>query len=1838
MLRNLPENYFYDDLPKFIVDLDQRKLIQAVVGGFQDRVADLRSTAGWFENLNSPQPAPLTCVFATYVGDAGNLITRTLDVLPDTPSDPVALVAWAAAQMEVDAARVTSVTVGTDLLRQVGVDTVQLLARSLGATLYAGPAGELEADAIARRERAMATYFPRLKTKGVARSFATVAKLAGFDDAAMTPLWGRLSPRVANDVGAAANAPDFVARPDYVPSERLPDLTGDYDPQDFTDGAFYQYASPPLSLDPASDSFYTSAVGDSPFFRLVQVAGTVAHPLAGTYSLAGGAPELTASVLLDSGTVLSGLMAQALVPGSSFNGLPIVVTGNGTTRTISAFGPLSSLKYRTSYFDVGAYVLSPGTISVTPNADLEANPDLVPPAGVAPAPWRPWSGGSQPAPTVTLWPEKVEVSGTVAPTPLVQAPAGMPQVDVDTMQGDATRVFGYVEEVRAATRFPRRKVFGPLARDPATFAPYPQYYDLGFGAGTFAGTLASPQAPYGDYTASFAVLVGGVPFEISSEAVTPTLYRFGGSVSGGVVTGEYDFVSGTYVAVMEAGFSGTLRAEWLVTDTGTIRPEPLSGQPRSYEARPETEVSMDGWNLATEDDYPWRRLMRAGGEVVAPDYFRPFGGDPSPTTVGQEARVVDDAGVAWGLRVLDLDNSRTPFRVRVVPLEGDDASMPTRPCLGVKEAVGLAEVRLVSEELLVAASCWVPARFDDLTAWWPLTEHPDSALAVHDATAYPDPVAPWLRPSHRVWAPFRGWGLSLPVGVNVGSTADRAVGDELTGGIYLQQGVLQPNPETFAQWGPVLLGIGTDGFVATAGQADGVSSVSTAFIPFSGTQAYVFASLTKSLLSLGAGSPYASPTVVSSAGTFAPGSDTHVTLFGAQGVSYVQDFSLWAATRGADDLAPVRNPQVLALSTGETLPWVASVRGDRYSLEILDSGFVVTSAGTTAGTRPTPEWPYQGYVERYAGDGQFVGDERFKLVGLGGAQVVPARIPLGIQGPEVEGWGRVVLAGTTGDLPGFTPVWQGTLTGMPPLTNFNAAEDRAYILADNGTTVYRVGIDDLGSGPEFTVSLPLRHRPAAEMVSFVNPALEGFEQPTDAVSLLASPLHRLSVAGNGTTGTVYEAAWAGSMDTPPLYLYNQSQVRSSQANAFTAWLNPNAFGQGLGVAALQSNGQMSFEVADGLPAGFYRIAVDAGNVGTVDDAFAGFDVEFSLQGSAGPATVFTATLLPTGAGASPRGLTLIEFTLATALSAPWVLEIDWTNDRDVPSRGQVRQLAVFGFEIRRLAPVLYQVTLDPLAITSVGTVVFVPTALPAGAWVGALNSFGTIATYTHESVAYSTTLGLDAYNDNRQPLSNGLTGSTLGRVEDLQVLNPLALPDAAPPTAPTLSGLTVSPLGALSQGEDVVFSVTATGTNLGYVWNLWSSGTVATRVPQVATTLSQGGNLEVVVTAVDDLGQVGVASATFPVQGAPSLQLLLATVNNQPLPYVTDLMAFAADPGALPLAYSWASGGTVVGSTGTVVGYPVTAQQDLVLTVTNSAGLSAVGTLPLYGSPNRGPTVSIADFPASARSQVPLSQTLDFAAVVGDPDGRGIASVIFSFWDSTTITATLTPMPGFGATYYATAVKMVPSIAAPGPGLFSVTATDADGFTGSASGIVILEANAAPVIQYAQPVNPGVAAGQIASFEALAIDLQGDTIDYRWDFTSIGVTLYGANVDVDTTGLSVGTIISGLLTVSDNFGAEAQATFTGCAIYGSRLQPIGLSVGSGNYTQGLSVVITSPDSNVAIRFTLDGTDPADISSGSAYGGAVNIPYVAGKTVQLHARSFLTGSAPSPLASASYTFI
>ncbi len=139
------------------------------------------------------------------------------------------------------------------------------------------------------------------------------------------------------------------------------------------------------------------------------------------------------------------------------------------------------------------------------------------------------------------------------------------------------------------------------------------------------------------------------------------------------------------------------------------------------------------------------------------------------------------------------------------------------------------------------------------------------------------------------------------------------------------------------------------------------------------------------------------------------------------------------------------------------------------------------------------------------------------------------------------------------------------------------------------------------------------------------------------------------------------------------------------------------------------------------------------------------------------------------------------------------------------------------------------------------------------------------------------------------------------------------------------------------------------------------------------------------------------------------------------------------------------------------------------------------------------------------------------------------------------------------------------------------------------------------------------------------------------NLTSIGATYYGGNIAVDTTGLGVGASITGSLQVSDPYGGVQSVTVPACVIYATALKPIGLSISTGTYAQGVSVQIVTPDAGATIWYTLDGTDPGFSSTAVAYGGAVNIAYQPGQSVVLNARSFLSGAAPSPLATAMYTF-
>jgi hypothetical protein len=184
----------------------------------QERISDLRSYVSKFELLYDPSAQfPETdvdnCVIVAYFTDEGVATTRSLPIvystpLPanyDTPAEwDAAILEWVCTETELEASKVSSVTLDNDPLKSVDTNTLQYLAATVGAVLYKTPTTD-PALSLAEQRRVLYGYFPRLKIKGTARSFTTLGQLLTFSDVKMTPLWGRVSPRLPKDVGNVIN-------------------------------------------------------------------------------------------------------------------------------------------------------------------------------------------------------------------------------------------------------------------------------------------------------------------------------------------------------------------------------------------------------------------------------------------------------------------------------------------------------------------------------------------------------------------------------------------------------------------------------------------------------------------------------------------------------------------------------------------------------------------------------------------------------------------------------------------------------------------------------------------------------------------------------------------------------------------------------------------------------------------------------------------------------------------------------------------------------------------------------------------------------------------------------------------------------------------------------------------------------------------------------------------------------------------------------------------------------------------------------------------------------------------------------------------------------------------------------------------------------------------------------------------------------------------------------------------------------------------------------------------------------------------------------------------------
>lgn len=826
--------------------MDERGLIQAVCGGYQARLEDLRSYGKkmqlFFSVYGLPDPEN-NVVSVVLTSQQGRVYKRSLDITDDTPpaSNNTALRQWAAVQLGLEESTLGVVQYDRDLLRLVDTSTLEYLAASVGAILYQS---SLVADQRVANQQLVDTYFPRLKIKGTAQSFNVLGRALGFDDVRVTPLWSRMSPRRPEDVGNPVNDPDYLSYPEFYPRQQVSVL---YDPLAVRDGPFYGWSGT-CSNGTASTSYYTSAInGFNPWVQVIALGsianGTATHVAAGSYTLASGAPNLNAYVEPTD----SSFRFEALVEGAAMNGVVVTVGTfgyNGTDRTVTIYDRLSSVKYRSSYFDLGLTVDIDraeevfGTQPASRNPDIASGhytPDGV--SGTAVSPYRAWRTGSISVTTLTqdFYTETVVSAGTVVVRPRVQSAGTNQEIIVDNLLAAGVQVTQSLEEVRPATRFPRRTSSGLLIDDATRFACYVSIGTL-FTTGAssvYSGSHVS--TPLGGYSAALSVQVGSETFAASASAnpSNGTIWDYRFDAPNGislVYNGTYNLGNGTYFVRFPLGapVSAKAIATWTSTDTEVIRPEPTRADKLAdrfnCQVRPEDDT--DGLLDEQADDYPWLREVVGGGEQVEIDTYVPEGCPVDVvdyTTAFQNQSGVDvnvygfesqngllrlrvqdrpyDGDYQPGIRAIGysgsfrnlatLSSSETSL---IIPASGSSTgtyAAPTGYDILFNAGYALHHVGVI-EDVLVAD----PVKFfgshhrTGLAGWMPLNEHPEDNLDVRDV-ARTIPVEKEMLavdPEDRLWDSQRGWYLDLKPDGQVLATVTRGLGEDFTMSFWLRPG------------------------------------------------------------------------------------------------------------------------------------------------------------------------------------------------------------------------------------------------------------------------------------------------------------------------------------------------------------------------------------------------------------------------------------------------------------------------------------------------------------------------------------------------------------------------------------------------------------------------------------------------------------------------------------------------------------------------------------------------------------------------------------------------------------------------------------------------------------------------------------------------------------------------------------------------------------------------------------------------------------------------------------------------------------------------------------------
>lgn len=1075
-LQNLAEDYLYDKLPEGIITLDERGLLRAVIGGIQDRVEDIRSYAKKYEFFFDAAgvQAHNQLVLVTFETAYGKVVTRSLEIQDDTPliaGDD--LTAWAATQMGVDLSQITSCVFGEDLLRFVDENTIQYMAATVGAVLYS--TSSQSGTPNQNQQRLLDSYFPRLKIKGTAQSFDTLGKLIGFEDVRMTPLWGRVSPRLPNDFGAPVNDNDFSEATAYPPQQQI---STSYDPHVFRDGPYYSWTGT-ASADPESSSFYTQSVNGFQPWVQVNVTGSVVHPAIGTtIALSGGGPHTKAVAVAG-----QGLQIAALAEGRDFNGLQVTFEdwNSGTERLISITDRLSAIKYRTSYYDLAhtmtdeRAILLFGTNTARPNKDLVANPKLDISDGTAASPFRPWALGMFNSNVASQDFVYISSGSLSLLAPRTEATIQQSQFDVDALQQAGQQALQVMEEVRAATRLPRQSSVGYLNRETVQYAAIDHIHTVLLPAGTQAvdSFLSSP--PGSPYFVTAFVQGTATPLDAAFDpAFSGTVVRFS---DGAALTGAFDLSNGYYRFETTAGntYLSTLTIDFYVTPTSTetIRANPNPGpnvRGVIYQPRPEDQARTDT-PYESADEYPYRRDIVGGGELIeVTGHADPMTLDVAVDKVAQTVAVKDHTGADY--TILGIKSVLQPIQLTIQPnptdstyqpgqlaiaYKGSFKSLPTQTLPTIDLIPGFfTDIGLYTNSGFVLYHAGLvqgilvsdPVKFfgahhsRDLRAWLPMNEHPDEGAIIrdHSITASTQDLNGFTLLdsfSSRKWDSRHGWYLRMEHGANVVSTTHREITGAYSASLWIRADavIAATGTNTIFQHGPLSVDMvnTTNAAYIYAENQTGTRQLAASVILTPGTFQQVAFTLQGRYVGFGAATLDSSLTM--STGTLDTGflNFTHAgdNLAFSSGTNRgydLSDFRAWSEVKTQTDLNLVRfhSPVSTVCTYWPTNIEVAGSR-DRYGLKVIDNGFVYPAA-----MPPAVRMNRLARVRRYNDEGRFEGENRYNETGFGGGMPLPSTYVLGQQFFELTSTGTAVFSTTTGQIPGYNTVWNrySPLTGQ----------------------------------------------------------------------------------------------------------------------------------------------------------------------------------------------------------------------------------------------------------------------------------------------------------------------------------------------------------------------------------------------------------------------------------------------------------------------------------------------------------------------------------------------------------------------------------------------------------------------------------------------------------------------------------------------------------------------------------------------------------------------------------------------------------------------------------------